>query len=229
MKSLGRICVIGSLLLVATASAFGVANPADIDRSDSDAAQAAGQQPPPAQEPSVAQPGQPAGGNPLWGISIKQLSATRERPIFSPSRRAPVVEAPVAAVASPPVQAPRPPERPQLSLVGTIVGGADGFAIFVDQTTNAPLRVRMGADYQGWMLRQVEARSVTLQKGQDVAVLSLAKPAGNASVPGAGFAQTRSDVPPPAPTPASTVPARPPYLSPESNAIRMSVRPRRHH
>jgi hypothetical protein len=28
-------------------------------------------------------------GNPLWAIPLKELSATRERPIFSPSRRAP--------------------------------------------------------------------------------------------------------------------------------------------
>ena len=91
----------------------------------------------------------PPGGNPLWGIPLKLLSATRDRPIFSASRRPPPIDAAPAAVAvAPPVQAPKPPERPQLSLVGTIVNGDDGFAIFLDQNTRAPLRLRMGADYQ---------------------------------------------------------------------------------
>src|SRR5690348_11023669 len=97
---------------------------------------------------------------------------------------APVAVAPPAVAVAPPVQAPKPPERPQLSLVGTIVNGDDGFAIFLDQNTRAPLRLRMGADYQGWMLRQIESRAVTLQKGEDVAVLAFPPPATNQATPG---------------------------------------------
>ncbi len=66
-------------------------------------------------------------GNPLWAIPLKGLSATRERPIFSPSRR------PRAAMAATtPYVPPRPaktaaPDRPQLTLVGTIAGDKEGF------------------------------------------------------------------------------------------------------
>jgi general secretion pathway protein N len=198
MSSLGRVCGVGCFWLVATASALG-----------------------------VAQTGQPPSGNPLWGIPLKQLSATRDRPIFSPSRRPPPAAVPVTAAAtSLPVQAPKQQERPQLSLIGTIVSGDDGFAIFVDQTTKAPLRIRLGADYRGWMLRQIEARSVTLRKGEEVVMLSFLDPANGQNTPvGADFAKTLPDPPAPLPPLASTAQTTPPFLSPESNALRMQARP----
>jgi hypothetical protein len=229
MSSLCRICVVGCFWLVVTASASGVvANPADIDVSDTDAAAAARPQPsPPAQDQQATQTGQPPSGNPLWGIPLKQLSATRDRPIFSPSRRPPPAAVPVTALASPPVQAPKQPERPQLSLVGTIVNGDDGFAIFVDQTTKAPVRIKLGARYQGWMLRQIEARSVALQKGQEVVMLSFPEPANDRNTPaGGGFTKTWPDPPAPLPPLTSTAQTTPPFLSPESNALRMPARPR---
>src|SRR5438874_1270933 len=51
------------------------------------------------------------GGNPLWGIPIRSLDATRERPIFSASRRPPMP--PVVAqrvAAAPPPPKPAEPE-----------------------------------------------------------------------------------------------------------------------
>jgi hypothetical protein len=58
------------------------------------------------------------GGNPLWGIPISSLSATRERPIFSASRRPPA-PMPVAEAPPPP---PAEPEHPPFTLVGTAIG-----------------------------------------------------------------------------------------------------------
>jgi general secretion pathway protein N len=228
MSGLCRVCVIGCFWLIATASAFAIGNRADIDISDTDAAAAVRPQPSPAEhEPLVAQTGQPPSGNPLWRIPLNQLSETRDRPIFSQSRRPPAADAPATAVLNSPVLVPKQPERPPLSLIGTIVNGRDGFAIFVDQTTKAALQIRMGADYRGWMLRQIEARSVTLQKGQDVAVLSFPQPANDANTPiAAGFAQTPSSLPAPAPPLPSTAATSPHYLSPESNALRMPTRSR---
>src|SRR5207253_938235 len=133
-------------LLVATTSAFGVVNPAGLNVTQSDNAAAEGAQPAAAPGSLAAQTAR--SGNPLWGIPLKLLSATRDRPIFSPSRRPPPLNtAPPALAVAPPVQAPKPPERPQLSLVGTTVNGDDGFAIFLDPSTRAPLRLSMGADY----------------------------------------------------------------------------------
>jgi len=120
-------------------------------------------------------------GNPLWAVPLSSLTVTRERPLFSASRRAPappVVVAPVVqAPPPPPPPAPRQPERPRLSLVGT-VGGEDGIAVFVDQATQAIVRLRTGEGHDGWVLRAVDGREVTLQNDRDTAILTLPRPDG---------------------------------------------------
>ena len=85
--------------------------------------------------------------------------------------------APVA-VAKPPAPPPQPlrVERPQLSLVGTIAGSDQSFGIFVDQTTKAVLRLKIGEDYQGWRLHAVQGREATLMRDQQTIMLSLPQP-----------------------------------------------------
>jgi general secretion pathway protein N len=140
---------------------------------------------------NAAAPAKPAkservqSANPLWAIPLATLTTTRDRPIFSPSRRPPPpAVAPVAAVAAPP---PRPKpvkvERPQLALVGTIAGPEQSFGIFVDQTTKAALRLKIGEDYQGWRLSAVAPREVTLEHDDQTTVLSLPPPDANAAQP----------------------------------------------
>jgi general secretion pathway protein N len=116
-------------------------------------------------------------GNPLWAIPLAALSGTRERPIFSSSRRPPPAIA-LAPVVKPAAVAPKPkePERPKLSLVGTIASGTERFGIFVDQSTKLALRLRMGDDYQGWKLRSVQGREATLEKDQGAVILALPEP-----------------------------------------------------
>jgi hypothetical protein len=120
-------------------------------------------------------------GNPLWAILLSDLAATRERPIFSPSRH-PVPPAVVAAPYVPPPPPPKPvePERPGLSLVGTIVGEAESIGIFLDQTTNKLLRLKTGERHRGWMLQSVLGRTVALQKDQETTTLELPAPSKNA-------------------------------------------------
>jgi hypothetical protein len=115
--------------------------------------------------------------NPLWAIPLAALSGTRERPIFSSSRRPPapaVALAPVKPVAVAPK--PKDPERPKLSLVGTIASGHERFGIFLDQSTKAALRLKIGDDYQGWTLRLVQGREATLEKDQQAVILALPEP-----------------------------------------------------
>jgi general secretion pathway protein N len=115
--------------------------------------------------------------NPLWAIPLTTLSNTRERPIFSPSRRPPPPrDLPVAVVrAAPPPKTPRI-ERPQLSLVGTVIGGDQSFGIFIDQATKTALRLRLGEEYQGWHLQSVQGRDVSLVRDQQKMDLSLPAP-----------------------------------------------------
>jgi len=126
-------------------------------------------------------------GNPLWGIPLSSLTATRERPIFLPSRRppAPVVAGPPPVVpvvmrAAP----PPPPERPQLTLVGAVVGETEAIGIFLDQANNSIVRLHMGESHAGWLLNSVKGREVALQKDRETVVLALPAPGDNASPPG---------------------------------------------
>jgi general secretion pathway protein N len=125
-----------------------------------------------------ARPERQVRGNPLWVIPLTSLNATRERPIFLPSRRAP---APVVAAAPPPpTPAPTPPpaepERPRLTLLGAVIGDVEAIAIFFDQGTRAIVRLRTGEDYSGWVLRSVKGREATLQKGRETVLLALPRP-----------------------------------------------------
>jgi hypothetical protein len=121
--------------------------------------------------------------NPLWAIPLATLATTRDRPIFSPSRRPPPPAVATVAVAPAPPPRPKPVkvERPQLALVGTIAGPEQSFGIFVDQTTKAALRLKIGEEYQGWSLRAVASREVTLKHDDQTEVLSLPAPDASAA------------------------------------------------
>jgi general secretion pathway protein N len=121
-------------------------------------------------------------GNPLWAISLEDLPATRDRPIFSPSRRSPAPG--VATAPDMPLKAEKPVERerPQLLLIGTISGGKDGFGIFLDRPADTVLRLKTGEQHKGWTLREVRSRETVLEKGDNTTTLNLPVPLGAASV-----------------------------------------------
>ena len=127
--------------------------------------------------PTGPAPERPQSANPLWAIPLAQLSATRERPIFSPSRRPPPsAVATEPAIVKAPVVRKKEPEAPQLVLVGTIASDEEGFGIFLDQSTKGALRLKIGEDYQGWKLQAIRGREVTMEKDQQAAVLTLPEP-----------------------------------------------------
>jgi general secretion pathway protein N len=127
--------------------------------------------------PTAPAPERTLSANPLWAIPLTQLSTTRERPIFSPSRRPPpAAVAAESAIVKAPVVRKREPEVPQFALVGTIASDKEGFGIFLDQSTKGALRLKLGEDYQGWKLRAIRGREVTMEKDQRAAVLTLPPP-----------------------------------------------------
>ena len=141
--------------------------------------------------PEVARPqspprgGREPRGNPLWAIPLKSLTATRERPIFLPSRRA--IQPAIAGPPAPPPPAPPPPkepDRPRLALVGAVVGEAEGIAVFLDQTNQAIVRLRTGENHSGWVLRSVRGREATLQKDRETVLLALPAPTDPVAFPG---------------------------------------------
>lgn len=115
---------------------------------------------------------QSLGENLLWGITLEELSATRERPLFSPSRRPPR-----AAVNSPPVKAvkavtPVAPE-PTFSLLGTVKGNGEGYALFIETTTHNIVRLKTGEGEDGWVLLSVREREAVLEKNDRAEVLKM--------------------------------------------------------
>jgi general secretion pathway protein N len=133
-----------------------------------------------AQRP-VAAAAEPAFANPLWGLPLSRLSITRERPIFSASRRppppAPTHVAPVAV--SQPAKPPAP-GLPAMALVGTIIG-TNGYRIAIfrdtsDASKQDALRLRVGEDYHGWVVRLISPHEASLVKNGEQAVLQLPAP-----------------------------------------------------
>ncbi len=122
-------------------------------------------------------------GNPLWTLPLKQLSMTRDRPIFSPSRRPPPPATPTYIAPVAVRQPPKPvePERPSITLLGTIISGAEGIGVFMEPATQNVMRLRVGEDHQGWTLRAVKTREATLVKDGEKVVLELPPPGDSAS------------------------------------------------
>ncbi|HLI99431.1 MAG TPA: hypothetical protein VKT76_06930 [Bradyrhizobium sp.] len=130
----------------------------------------------PPSSPPIA-PERTLSANPLWAMPLTQFSVTRERPIFLASRRPPTpAVAPGIAPKVVAVPKPREPERPQFALVGTIAGDEEKFGIFVDQSTKAVVRLKVGEDFQGWKLQSIQGREASLEKSQAVVVLALPQP-----------------------------------------------------
>jgi general secretion pathway protein N len=73
---------------------------------------------------------------------------------------------------------PAEPDRPLLSLVGTIVGKTESIAVFIDAATHAVVRLRTGQDHAGWTLRSVQGREALFEKGAQTATLALPPPGG---------------------------------------------------
>lgn len=116
-------------------------------------------------------------GNPLWAIPLARLTATREKPLFAPSRHPPSVELarPLPVPVAPPAKPPEP-VKPQLALIGTVAGTGQRIGLFLDVASKAVLRLKTGENHQGWTLHKVRPHQVELAKGLDNTVLDLPSP-----------------------------------------------------
>ena len=171
--------ILGAVFFAATAVLI-IALPTSADSSDNDVNSAGTESnrtpphplsTPPAENTSV--------GNAVWAIPLSKLSMTRDRPIFSPSRRPD--PPPVRPTIAKPVE-PTEPEQPTLTLVGTVSGENNGIAVFVEQATENIIKLQVNESHKGWILRSIKGREVTLQNGRKSSVLALAPP-GSSSEP----------------------------------------------
>ena len=116
--------------------------------------------------------------NPLESIKLQDLTETRDRPLFSPSRRPP----------PPPVEAPPPPapvvaevkppanEPPPFDLVGVVVGGDVRFVLLARHGGGVS-RLREGDERDGWRVGDISIRSVKVERDGREQSIALAGPA----------------------------------------------------
>ena len=118
---------------------------------------------------STKSQGQTGQANPLWAIPLSSLSATRNRPLFSATRRP---SSPVQQSSGLLSHANRPP----FTLVGVIAGQGGGIAIISDGGTKSMIRLKTGETHLGWTLRQVKGREATLQNKDISTIIELPSP-----------------------------------------------------
>jgi general secretion pathway protein N len=97
--------------------------------------------------------------NPLAAHSLEHLSATRDRPLFAPSRRPPPPPPPVVEAVPPP---PPPLPPPTLVVLGIVADANGTLAMVRSAASDKILRARLGDDIEGWKVTQIEARSLVL-------------------------------------------------------------------
>jgi general secretion pathway protein N len=99
--------------------------------------------------------------NPVALQPLDQLSATHDRPLFSPTRHPP--PKPVAPVISHVEPPPAPP--PSLVLLG-IVREEDGDGRAAIRAHDKVVRVAIGDDVGGWKVERIEPRRLVLTLGE---------------------------------------------------------------
>jgi len=106
----------------------------------------------------------------LQAQSLDRLSATRDRPLFSPSRRP--VPPPPPPVARVPEAVP-PPPPPSVTVFGIVIDGEGARAIVRSGMGTKFERVQIGDDIGGWKVAQIEARRLVLSLDDRLATFTL--------------------------------------------------------
>jgi hypothetical protein len=104
--------------------------------------------------------------SPLAAQPLDRLSATRERPLFSPTRRPRPPPPPVVAAPEPP---PPPPPPPDVALFGIVMDGDEAQAVVRAGPAAKIMRVRVGDDIGGWKVAQIDGRRLILSLDDRIA------------------------------------------------------------
>jgi len=99
--------------------------------------------------------------NPMGVLSLSQLDATRQRPLFSPSRLPPAP--PPQPIELPVVQAHEtPPTPPAVVLLGVVTTIAGPQAIIKPTPTEKARTIHIGDEIAGWKATEIEPRRIVL-------------------------------------------------------------------
>jgi hypothetical protein len=154
---------------------------------------------------------------PLAAQSLESLSATRDRPLFSPTRRPPPPPPPpVVAEQAPP---PPPPPPPDVALFGIVMDGTTARAVIRAGAAGKVTNVEIGDDVGGWKVAQIEGKKLVLALDGRLATFLMFSPANASHV-----ASSANVAPAPAPSPQTA--DKPPEPL-QSNQTSLTA-PRRH-
>lgn len=114
----------------------------------------------------LAAAAQPAGVR-LESMTLEDLPATRELPLFTPSRHPPLPPPPPPppppkVVEKPQKKPPAPKKPPQLRLMGVVISDDRNVAIMLGKKRETH-RIVVGDEIEGWKVVAVEPNSVELQ------------------------------------------------------------------
>jgi hypothetical protein len=114
--------------------------------------------------------------NPIAEVPLDRLFETRNRPLFSPSRRAPSAAQPPAPARID--QAPRPPPvvPPSLVLFGIVVGEQGARAFVATGPADRIVRLRPGDEIDGWKVTAITERRLELSRGDRSTTFTLFTP-----------------------------------------------------
>ena len=145
-------------------------------------------EPSPPPEPPPA----PVNANPISALDLDTLTATRELPLFTPSRTPPVVmETEPEPEPEPVVEAEiveeTDPEPPPLELIGIVVTEAEQVVLLLDQSTGEVQRIRPGDDFQGWTVSIIDSRTVELESEGSSQTLTMFTGTGEEAAPPDAF------------------------------------------
>lgn len=116
-----------------------------------------------------------------------RLTATRERPLFTPARHQPLPPPPalVRQTEAPPPPPPVPP--PAVSLLGTVLGDgpAQAFAVIKGADGSKTRHVIIGDEIENWKIANIEAQEIVISHDERSVKIKLAsdKPAAPAIRP----------------------------------------------
>jgi len=111
--------------------------------------------------------------NPVELQPLQGLTATHERPLFSPTRRPPAkIVAPLVVEHEPPPAPPPPP--PSVVVLGIVSENGEARAairsadkrLTEKRSADKVLRVRAGDDVGGWTVARIEPRRLVLTQGE---------------------------------------------------------------
>ena len=106
--------------------------------------------------------------SPLAALSLDRLQATRDRPLFAPSRRPP----PQPIVQQMAVPVPQLPP-PNMVLYGIVADHTGARAVVRSGGSAKPIRARLGDEIEGWKIIRIEPRRMVLSHDDRLVTFAL--------------------------------------------------------